>query len=212
MDVVAEAQPLGRIWYFDLSGDQRKAFWAAYLGWTLDGFDYYILSLLLVDVQRSFTVSSALAGALATVTLMFRVLGGIGAGIVADRFGRKLPLMLAILWYSSFAFLSAFSTSYGMLFACRALFGVGMGGVWSAGMPLAIEHCPPQHRGLVQHHLLQPGEGEQRQQEGDVALPRRWQPRQGQAEADRRTQRRGDAAARLPVVAPPFRRQRAALP
>ena len=127
--------------------DQRKAFWAAYLGWTLDGFDYYILSLLLVDVQRSFTVSSALAGALATVTLMFRVLGGIGAGIAADRWGRKLPLMLGILWYSSFAFLSAFSTSYGMLFACRALFGVGMGGVWSAGMPLAIEHCPPRHRG-----------------------------------------------------------------
>jgi SHS family lactate transporter-like MFS transporter len=145
-----------RIWYLDLSPDQRKAFWAAYLGWTLDGFDYYILSLLLVDVQRSFTVSSALAGALASVTLMFRVFGGIGAGIAADRWGRKLPLMLAILWYSSFAFLSAFSTSYGMLFACRALFGVGMGGVWSAGMPLAIEHCPPQHRGLVSG-LLQGG-------------------------------------------------------
>ncbi|HEY7687286.1 MAG TPA: MFS transporter, partial [Dongiaceae bacterium] len=156
MHVIAEAQPRGQIWYFDLSPDQRKAFWAAYLGWTLDGFDYYILSLLLVDVQRSFTVSSALAGALATVTLMFRVLGGIGAGIAADRLGRKLPLMLAILWYSSFAFLSAFSTSYGMLFACRALFGVGMGGVWSAGMPLAIEHCPPRHRGLVSG-LLQGG-------------------------------------------------------
>lgn len=156
MNVMAEPRPIGRIWYFDLSPDQRKAFWAAYLGWTLDGFDYYILSLLLVDVQRSFTVSSALAGALATVTLMFRVLGGIGAGLTADRFGRKLPLMLAILWYSSFAFLSAFSTSYGMLFACRALFGVGMGGVWSAGMPLAIEHCPPQHRGVVSG-LLQGG-------------------------------------------------------
>jgi SHS family lactate transporter-like MFS transporter len=156
MEVTAEAQPAARIWYFALSPDQRKAFWAAYLGWTLDGFDYYILSLLLVDVQRSFTVSSALAGALATVTLMFRIFGGIGAGILADRWGRKLPLMLAILWYSTFAFLSAFSTSYGMLFAFRALFGVGMGGVWSAGMPLAIEHCPPRHRGLVSG-LLQGG-------------------------------------------------------
>src|SRR5262249_1381498 len=63
---------------------------------------------------------------------------------------------VAILWYSTFAFLSAFSTSYGMLFACRALFGVGMGGVWSAGMPLAIEHCPPRHRGVVSG-LLQGG-------------------------------------------------------
>ena len=156
MHVTAEPKPTGRLWYHDLTPDQRKAFWAAYLGWTLDGFDYYILSLLLVDVQRSFTVSSALAGALATVTLMFRVLGGISAGIAADRWGRKLPLMVAILWYSAFAFLSAFSTSYGMLFACRALFGVGMGGVWSAGMPLAIEHCPPRHRGLVSG-LLQGG-------------------------------------------------------
>ena len=156
MHVTAEPTPPGRLWYHDLTPDQRKAFWAAYLGWTLDGFDYYILSLLLVDVQRSFTVSSALAGALATVTLMFRVFGGISAGIAADRWGRKLPLMLAILWYSTFAFLSAFSTSYGMLFAFRALFGVGMGGVWSAGMPLAIEHCPPRHRGLVSG-LLQGG-------------------------------------------------------
>ena len=156
MDVTAEARPAGRIWYHDLSPDQRKAFWAAYLGWTLDGFDYYILSLLLVDVQRSFTVSSTLAGALATVTLMFRVFGGISAGILADRWGRKLPLMLAILWYSTFAFLSAFATSYAMLFAFRALFGVGMGGVWSAGMPLAIEHSPPRHRGLISG-LLQGG-------------------------------------------------------
>ena len=156
MEVTAEPTPPGRLWYHELTPDQRKAFWAAYLGWTLDGFDYYILSLLLVDVQRSFTVSSALAGALATVTLMFRVFGGISAGIAADRWGRKLPLMLAILWYSLFAFLSAFSTSYGMLFAFRALFGVGMGAVWSAGMPLAIEHCPPRHRGVVSG-LLQGG-------------------------------------------------------
>ena len=50
--VTAEPRAAGRLWYFDLTADQRKAFWAAYLGWTLDGFDYYILSLLLVDVQR----------------------------------------------------------------------------------------------------------------------------------------------------------------
>jgi SHS family lactate transporter-like MFS transporter len=144
-----DVQAPPRFWYRDFSPDQRKAFWAAYLGWTLDGFDFYILSLLLVHVQQSFTVSSALAGALATVTLMFRVVGGIGAGLAADRWGRKLPLMLSILWYSIFAFLSAFSTSYAMLFTFRALFGVGMGGVWSAGMPLAIEHSPPRHRGVV---------------------------------------------------------------
>jgi MFS family permease len=64
--------------------------------------------------------------------------------------------MFSILWYSLFAFLSGFSTSYGMLFACRALFGIGMGGVWAAGMPLAIEHWPPHLRGLASG-LLQGG-------------------------------------------------------
>jgi SHS family lactate transporter-like MFS transporter len=150
------AGPAPRFWYAELTRDQRNAFWASYLGWMLDGFDYSIISFLLVDIQRSFTVSSALAGALATVALMFRVVGGISAGTAADRWGRKGPLMFSILWYSSFAFLSAFSTSYAMLFVCRALFGIGMGGVWSAGMPLAIEHCPIHRRGLVSG-LLQGG-------------------------------------------------------
>jgi SHS family lactate transporter-like MFS transporter len=122
----------------------------------LDGFDFSILTFLLVDIQRSFTVNSALAGALGTAALLFRVVGGIGAGAAADRWGRKGPLMFSIAWYSFFAFLSGFSTSYGMLLVCRALFGIGMGGVWSAGMPLAIEHCPSHLRGRVSG-LLQSG-------------------------------------------------------
>jgi MFS transporter, SHS family, lactate transporter len=143
-------------WYRQVTADQRKAFLAAYLGWLLDGFDFTILTFVLVDVQRSFTVNSALAGALGTVALMFRVVGGITAGTAADRWGRKIPLIGSILWYSFFAFLSGFSTSYAMLFVCRALFGIGMGGVWSAGMPLAIEHWPPHLRGIASG-LLQGG-------------------------------------------------------
>jgi SHS family lactate transporter-like MFS transporter len=139
-----------------VTSDQRRAFFAAYLGWLLDGFDFTILTFVLVDVQRSFTVNNALAGALGSVALMFRVIGGISAGTAADRWGRKGPLMYSILWYSSFAFLSGFSTSYAMLFACRALFGIGMGGVWAAGMPLAIEHWPSHLRGIASG-LLQGG-------------------------------------------------------
>ncbi|MQA30475.1 MAG: MFS transporter [Luteitalea sp.] len=143
-------------WRKDVTPDQWRAFFAAYLGWLLDGFDFTILTFLLVDISRSFTVSSALAGALGTVTLMFRLVGGIGAGVAADRWGRKGPLMFSILWYSLFAFFGGFSTSYTMLFICRALFGIGMGGVWAAGMPLAIEHWPPRLRGTVSG-MLQSG-------------------------------------------------------
>src|SRR6266542_6338981 len=84
-------------WYRQLTGEQWKAFLGCYLGWVLDGFDFTILTFLLVDIQRSFTVDKALAGALGTITLIFRVAGGSGAGTAADRWGRKGPLMFSIL-------------------------------------------------------------------------------------------------------------------
>jgi len=151
------ARPAVRLpWYREVTPEQWKAFFATFLGWVLDGFDFTILTFLLVDIQRSFEVSKALLGALGTITLIFRVAGGIGAGTAADRWGRKGPLMFSILWYSLFAFLSGFSTTYRMLFALRALFGIGMGGVWAAGMPLTIEHWPPHLRGTASG-LLQGG-------------------------------------------------------
>lgn len=140
----------------DLTADQWRAFFGAFLGWVLDGFDFSILSYLLIDVERSFTVDKALAGALGTVTLMFRLVGGMAAGTLADRYGRKLPLALSILWFSLFSLLSGFSTSYALLFGFRALFGIGMGGVWAAGMPLALEHWPDHLRGTASG-LLQGG-------------------------------------------------------
>ena len=62
--------------------------------------------------------------------------------------------MLSVLWFSLFAFLSGFSTSYAMLFALRALFGLGMGGEWAAGMPLVLEHWPTRLRGLASGLML----------------------------------------------------------
>ena len=145
-----------RPWYREVNREQRKVFAATFLAWMLDAFDFTILTFILIDIQQSFTVDRALAGALGTVTLMFRLLGGLGAGMMADRWGRKLPLMLSILWFSLFAFLSGFSTSYAMLFVFRALFGIGMGGPWAAGMPLALEQWPGRLRGLASG-LLQGG-------------------------------------------------------
>jgi SHS family lactate transporter-like MFS transporter len=132
-----------------LAPPQKRAFYAAFFGWMLDGFDFTILTFVLADIQRSFTVDNALAGALGTVTLMFRLLGGAAAGTAADRWGRKLPLVISIVWFSLFTALSGFSTSYAMLFAFRALFGIGMGGEWAAGMPLALEHLPDRLRGAA---------------------------------------------------------------
>ena len=132
-----------------LEAAQKRVFYAAFYGWMLDGFDFTILTFVLADIQHSFTVDNALAGALGTVTLMFRLVGGAAAGTAADRWGRKLPLLLSIAWFSLFTVLTGFSTSYAMLFACRALFGIGMGGEWAAGMPLALEHLPDRMRGAA---------------------------------------------------------------
>src|SRR5947207_3769316 len=98
----AEA-PVRSTWYRDITPPQWRAFTAAYLGWVLDAFDFTILTFLLVDIQRSFTVSKALAGALGSITLICRVVGGIGSGTAADKWGRKGPLLFSILWYSIFA-------------------------------------------------------------------------------------------------------------
>ena len=142
---MAMSQP----WYREVSRQQWKTFLTTFAAWTLDAFDFTILTFVLIDIQRSFEVDRALAGLLGTVTLLFRVVGGIGAGTLADRYGRKGPILFSIAWYTAFAFLSGLSTSYVMLFAFRGLFGIGMGGMWAAGMPLALEQWPAKHRGIA---------------------------------------------------------------
>jgi SHS family lactate transporter-like MFS transporter len=143
--LLAMSQP----WYREVTRQQWKTFLTTFAAWTLDAFDFTIITFVLTDIRRSFEVNLALAGALATVTLMFRMVGGIGAGMYADRYGRKGPILFSIAWYTTFAFLSGLSTSYVMLFAFRGLFGIGMGGMWAAGMPLALEQWPAKHRGIA---------------------------------------------------------------
>ena len=156
--VVTEVLPVEgadtRPWFRQVTRDQWRAFWAVFLGWVVDSFDFNILTFIIIDIQNSFTIDRALAGALGTVTLMMRLVGGTIAGTAADKWGRKLPLMLSVLWFSLFACLSGFSTSYAMLFAFRALFGLGMGGEWAAGMPLVLEHWPTRLRGLASGLML----------------------------------------------------------
>jgi SHS family lactate transporter-like MFS transporter len=154
--VALERPPSSTSWFREVNATQWNAFFAAFLGWTLDAFDFTIVSFLLADIQISFGVNKTLLGTIGSVTLFCRVIGGIGAGTAADRWGRKAPLMFSILWFSAFAFLSGLSTSFRMLLLLRALFGIGMGGVWAAGMPLALEHWPARLRGVASG-MLQAG-------------------------------------------------------
>lgn len=132
-----------------VSAAGRRAFVAAFLGWMLDGYDFTILTLVLIDIGRDFQVDHAALGTLGTVTLVMRLVGGLAAGAAADRWGRKWPLMVSIAWFSIFAFVSGLAPNYQVLLLCRALFGLGMGGEWAAGMPLVLEHWPEHRRGLI---------------------------------------------------------------
>jgi SHS family lactate transporter-like MFS transporter len=131
------------------TASRRRAFVAAFLGWMLDGYDYTILTFVLVDIGSDFGVNKAELGMLGTATLVMRLVGGLGAGWAADRWGRRGPLMLSIAWYSMFAFLSGLAPTYQVLLLFRALFGLGMGGEWAAGMPLVMEHYPEQRRAFA---------------------------------------------------------------
>jgi len=133
----------------NLTGDQRRTILAAYLGWMLDAFDFFLLTFLLKDIAKEFGVEiSAVAYAL-FLTLAMRFVGAFIFGRLGDRWGRKPALMLDILLFSIFGALAAFSPNLIVFLILRALFGIAMGGEWGLGSSLAMESIPPQARGMV---------------------------------------------------------------
>ncbi len=141
----ADAQP----WWREPSKDQWMAYVAAWLGWTLDAFDFTIFLLIMVPISKYFGVPLLAVTAVFTVTLWLRLLGATASGWLADRVGRKLPLMISILWYSICNFLAGLAPSFLLLFLFRALLGIGMGAEWPAGAALAMESWPPRSRGFM---------------------------------------------------------------
>ncbi len=133
----------------NLTREQRRTILAAWLGWTLDAFDFFLLTFLLKDIAKEFGVEvSAVAYAL-FLTLAMRFVGAFIFGRIGDRWGRKPALMLDILCYSIIGALAAFSPNLTVFLVLRALFGVAMGGEWGLGSSLAMELIPPQARGMV---------------------------------------------------------------
>ena len=133
----------------NLTGEQKKTIAAAFLGWMLDAFDFFLLTFLLKDIAKEFGVEiSAVAYAL-FLTLAMRFVGAFIFGRLGDRWGRKPALMLDILCYSILGTLAAFSPNLTVFLILRALFGVAMGGEWGLGSSLAMESIPPQARGMV---------------------------------------------------------------
>jgi MFS transporter, SHS family, lactate transporter len=136
--------------------EQRNVTIAAYLGWTLDAFDFFLMVFILKDIAAEFNTKIPAVAFGITLTLAMRPLGALIFGRLADKFGRRPTLMVNIAIYSLLELLSGFAPSLFTLLILRALFGIAMGGEWGVGGALTMETVPAKSRGAVSG-LLQAG-------------------------------------------------------
>jgi MFS transporter, SHS family, lactate transporter len=135
---------------------QRNTFIACFLGWSLDAFDFFILTFCVTAIEKQFHAETAAVVKAIAWTLAMRPVGAFLFGMMADRFGRRVTLMVDIIAYCAFELGSAFAPSLKSLLIMRALFGVAMGGEWGVGAALAFETLPAEGRGFFSG-LLQEG-------------------------------------------------------
>lgn len=139
----------------DLPG-WRFAVAASILGWVLDAFNFFVVVFLFEPLAANFHVSKAAIVFSLTITLALRPVGALLFGLIADRYGRKGPLIVCVLFFTLFTVLSGYAADYKAFLLMRALYGIGMGGYWGVGAAYAMESCPRRYRGFTSG-LLQGG-------------------------------------------------------
>jgi len=138
-----------------LNRDQRNTFIACFLGWALDALDFFLVTFVLGPIGQDFGRTIPKVTFAITLTLMMRPVGALIFGWLGDKFGRRVPLMVDIIFYSVIELLTAFAPNFTVFLILRALFGIGMGGEWGLGASLAMESLPTQSRGLFSGMLQQ---------------------------------------------------------
>ena len=136
--------------------DRWHAVSAGFLGWTLDAFDFFVVIFLLDTLAAHFGVPKRDIVLSVTATLMMRPVGALLFGMMADRYGRRRPLMANVIFFATVEFLCGFAPNFTVFFILRMLFGIGMGGEWGVGASLAMEHAPVRWRGVLSG-ILQSG-------------------------------------------------------
>jgi SHS family lactate transporter-like MFS transporter len=136
--------------------EQRHTVAACFLSWTLDAFDFFIMVFVLADIAREFGAGITAVTIAITLTLAARPLGALLFGYTADRFGRRVALIINVLIFTAFEFVSGLAPSLVAFIIIRALFGVAMGGAWGVGASLTMESIPAKWRGAASG-LLQAG-------------------------------------------------------
>lgn len=139
----------------EVNKGHRTALLAGFLGWMLDAFDFFLVVFCLTAIAREFHQADHAIALSITLTLAFRPVGAFIFGALADKYGRRGPLMLALVFYSLIEVLSGLAPNYKTFLVLRALFGIGMGGEWGIGTSLAMEAAPAKKRGLLSGILQQ---------------------------------------------------------
>ncbi|HKW56699.1 MAG TPA: MFS transporter [Candidatus Acidoferrum sp.] len=134
----------------------RHAVLAGFLGWTLDAFDFFVVVFLIDRLAAQFAVSKAEIVGTIAATLAMRPVGALVFGLLADRYGRRVPLMANVIYFSVIELLCGFAPNFTFFLVLRALFGIGMGGEWGVGASLAMEAAPTRWRGVLSG-ILQSG-------------------------------------------------------
>jgi SHS family lactate transporter-like MFS transporter len=136
--------------------DRWHAMSAGFLGWTLDAFDFFVVIFLFDTLAAHFHVSKAAIVGSVTATLAMRPVGALIFGMLADRYGRRGPLMFNVVYFATIEVLCGFAPNFTVFFILRMLFGIGMGGEWGVGASLVMEHAPVRWRGVLSG-ILQSG-------------------------------------------------------
>lgn len=153
MDLTPAKTPLEQA---EVPEGHRAALFAGFLGWTLDAFDFFLVVFSLTAIAEEFHRPDKDIALSIAITLAFRPVGAFIFGLLADRYGRRLPLIIDLIFFSVVEVLSGLAPNYATFLVLRALFGIGMGGEWGVGASLAMEKVPPRLRGVLSG-LLQEG-------------------------------------------------------
>ena len=148
-------------WYSGLTRKHWRVLWGSYLGWIFDGYEAFALILALPPALNSLLTPEQVAssgaiyaGVAIGITLLGWGIGGLAGGVLADYFGRKRTMVIAVFFYALLTGITAFSTSLTMLIAMRFLTGLAIGAEWSTGIALVAESWPdkarPKGLGLLQ--------------------------------------------------------------
>jgi MFS family permease len=146
MEAAAVAIESTKSWWKETTRKEWFALIAAFSGYTLDAFDVMVYAFALTTILSEWGLTSVQAGFLVTVTLFSSAVGGIGAGIMSDKLGRKKAILTTIMLFTLFTGLSAASQNLLQLAIARGILGLGMGGQWTAGVLLITETWSSRNR------------------------------------------------------------------